>query len=227
MYQRISMDGLSLLDDPPGRSAHYQPFDVDEPFADKFTLSTAVISYGFDSFDVTSSTSYWERELHQTQDYMEGVVRGLGLPSYYIGGGGVGAGDATETLDGDEFSQEIRFASTGEGRLRWLVGGYYSDYSAHREFYSVVPGFAPLFGTDIVAITDNDLTLKQKALFGEASYEITDRLTATVGLRWYSYKSDGIEVGSGLVTAAGGSGSVTTRNNASNDGPVLDRKSVV
>jgi outer membrane receptor for ferrienterochelin and colicin len=37
-YQRITQDGPSAYDSVPGTLAHYQPFDVAEPYADRFTL---------------------------------------------------------------------------------------------------------------------------------------------------------------------------------------------
>src|SRR3546814_8907969 len=46
------------------------------------------------------------------------------------------------------------------------------------------------FGPDSPYNADLPYDIKQKALFGEASYDLTDRLTATAGLRYYDFKEE-------------------------------------
>ncbi len=107
------------------------------------------------------------------------------------------------------FTQEIRLASTGDGPLSWLIGGFYFnedvdvqnglDYGEDTRNYLdfLGAGFANLEAASggILApgssfadetTTREFFTQKNEAfnVFGNVDYEITDRLTATVGLAY-------------------------------------------
>jgi len=47
-YQNISQGGLNTYDSVPGTLAHYQPFDVAEPFSDRFTVYSLTVNYAFE-----------------------------------------------------------------------------------------------------------------------------------------------------------------------------------
>ena len=71
MYQKITQGGPNYVDAPsPGVSyeAHYQPFDLDEPYSDTFTLTTFPIKFDFDSIEVASITAYG-RNSHTVPGY--------------------------------------------------------------------------------------------------------------------------------------------------------------
>ena len=92
-----------------------------------------------------------------------------------------------------QFSQEVRLASPGEDRFSWVVGGYYfHDKLVTRSSYDVLrllrDPSQPLGGFDPVSQIGNAyFPYTQKtdsyAVFGQADYRLTDRLTATLGLR--------------------------------------------
>jgi hypothetical protein len=68
-YQRIAQDNAALVDDPPGtEDAHYQPFDVREPFSDQFTISGLTVKYEGDRYEITSASGYWQRTQRIFQD---------------------------------------------------------------------------------------------------------------------------------------------------------------
>ena len=79
MRQSIDQDGANTVDSPPLNEAHYQPFDVAEPFSDVFNLYTLTVKYNFDSFQLVSATADWDRQQNQTQDISEAM-------QFYIGG---------------------------------------------------------------------------------------------------------------------------------------------
>lgn len=85
---------------------------------------------------------------------------------------------ASETQDSiddlDQFTQELRLASNTAGPLQWQVGFFYFD----TEFLAstVGPGFPPL--------TTLRHTNDSWAIFGQASYDLTERLNVTVGARY-------------------------------------------
>lgn len=198
-HQRLAQEGLSYYDNPPGTEAHYQPADVAEPFADTFRLYNLVADFALTSFNITSATSYWARSQAQVQDISETTQTIFGLPSFSVDSGGAGAVTYVEVDQTKQFSEELRFTSIGDNRFQWLVGGFYSDYTYVGDQNSLAAGFIPLFDTENL-FTGHDLNhLKQRAAFGEVSYKLTDRLSATAGLREYSYTQDGSFTVSGIV----------------------------
>ena len=222
MHQRIAQAGPSTIDSPPLTEAHYQPFDVAEPFADTFDLYSLSASYDFDAFQLTSATGYWDREQDQTQDISEAM-------QFYIGGFfgppanwpyastdtvteggatwyGLGAGTISEYDGTHQFSEELRLTSRGGGPLQWLVGGYYSSYGATSHVFSYYPlssvGFDADFGTNNLADNHRKLDIDQYALFGQVTYDLPHHLQATAGARYYTYHSNSATSVSG-VSASG------------------------
>jgi iron complex outermembrane receptor protein len=97
-------------------------------------------------------------------------------------------------LDVEAVSQEIRYTSPAEDRLRWILGAY---VIATDRFIStgnvfdlgtgVVPAVKteplPQFNPQVSYLADSQDNLAW-AVFGELSYDLTDRLEASVALRY-------------------------------------------
>jgi iron complex outermembrane receptor protein len=205
LYQRITQGGPNTIDVPPGNEVHYQPFDVSEPFQDDFHLYDLTVKYDFGAFQLVSATSDWDRQENQTQDISEAMqdfIGGfLGPPANFpftTAAGGLGAGSISENDYTRQFSEELRAASTGDGPLQWLLGGYYSSFHATSHVFSFYPGFVPLFGTDNLADNHRILGIDQYAVFGEVSYQLPDHFKATVGARYFTYHSDSATSVSGV-----------------------------
>src|SRR6202163_3148311 len=149
MHQSLTQNGPNTIDSPPLHEVHYQPFDVREPFQDKFDLDTLTGKYNFDSFQLVSATAYWDRQQNQPQDISEAMQD-------YIGGFfgppaawpfsstgtvteagntwfGLGAGTISEDDYTRQFSEELRLASTGGDPLEWPGGRYYNSFRANRK----------------------------------------------------------------------------------------------
>jgi iron complex outermembrane recepter protein len=213
LYQRITQGGPNYVDVPPGidYETHYQPFDVDEPYADSFELYTFPIKYDFASVELASITAHYDRRVDLNQDSSEvgqDFLEALnGVPNLsYATAGPLTAYDRDHTA---QTSQEIRLSSTGSGPLQWVVGGFYEDYDAHTVIGTTTPGAAAqsllttLFGGPSYFNLAFQNTLKQYAGFGEVSYQFGP-IRATTGLRYYSYQQlENLTQGGGLVTGAG------------------------
>jgi iron complex outermembrane recepter protein len=222
LYQRIDQGGPNTIDVPPGNEVHYQPFDLAEPFYDKFDLYHLTIKYDFDTFQIVSATASWDREQFQTQDISEAMqdyIGGFFGPSadfpFSTADGGLGAGTITEVDYSRQVSEELRVASTGDSAFQWLAGGYYSNFHATSHVYSYYDGFAALFGTNNLADNHRLIKVDQYALFGEASYLLPASLKATAGLRYFLYHSDSAVSVSGV--SANGT-SATQYGRAQNSG---------
>lgn len=88
---------------------------------------------------------------------------------------------------------ELRISSPQENRLRLLAGLFAQRQTHHIEQNYIIDGIA-----DSITVpgTDSDIWLTQQkrvdrdyAAFGELSFDITDTLTATGGIRVYKYKN--------------------------------------
>jgi iron complex outermembrane recepter protein len=209
LYQKISMGGPDFEDFPPGTEAHYQPFNVPEPFSDRFDLASATVNYDFDWATLTSATGYWSRQQIQTADGSE-ILQNVGdVPAYSASGDlGFGAAGLTETDTTSQFSQEVRLTSNQQHPYRWLVGGFFSNYNSTTDGSFIVPGLATIlggiFGTTDFLTVHRPSRILQSAGFGEGSYDITDKLTATIGLRYFSYNATIQTIESGFVTPTHG-----------------------
>lgn len=199
--QHLSMGGLSYYDDPPGTEAHYQPFNVPEPFSDAYHLYSFVGRLSLPAFTLTSVTGYWNRTQSQVQDISETMQTAFGLPTFNVSSGGVGAESISEADGTRQFTQEVRLASSGNGKFQWLLGGFYSNYTYTQGQFGLGAGYIPIFGTDNLYSLNLDNGLTQSAAFGQISYDLTDRLKATAGLRWYTYSQNSSGTSSGIVAS--------------------------
>jgi iron complex outermembrane receptor protein len=160
---------------------------------------------GFDGFDLTSVTTHTDRSILVSRDAsaLTGSVSvDLGFPS----AGVLLPSRLNDTTELKGFSQELRLSSKGKGPLQWLVGAYYADTDRTYAQRLPTPGYDTFtnarFGAGTAVAVANgfplnspynaDLpyNLKQTALFGELSYELTKELTATTGARYYDYKEE-------------------------------------
>jgi outer membrane receptor protein involved in Fe transport len=185
-YQRITQGGANTYDNPPGTSpaslAHYQPVDTAEPFADEFTLASLVVKARLEGMDLTSSTSVWNREEKQTQDLAEDFQALVQLPFFTYS-------PLTEIDTSHQWSEELRLASSNDSALQWLVGGFYSQFRSNFQQNSVVDDWIPIVGSDNLITESQPQTIRQAAVFGNASYQISPLFKVTAGLRYYDYRS--------------------------------------
>jgi iron complex outermembrane receptor protein len=143
------------------------------------------VDYDFGGVTLTS-ISAWER----ASGYSRGDTDGGAAANF---GGvapnicAVGCGESQGRLRRlDQLTQEIRLASPDTGPFKWQVGGIYFDARDNTEFDQR----AFFLTSNVLGTTPNPnnwVLLRNVntswALFGQASYDLTDRLTATAGVR--------------------------------------------
>ena len=85
-------------------------------------------------------------------------------------------------------SQEIHLASRNDQPLRWIVGAYYEQTTKSlqtRAFFEIPVGSDQYYNPSAVIINRNEGDHNHSwALYGQTDYDLTSRLTATVGLRY-------------------------------------------
>ena len=181
LYQHLSMGAYDEFDAPPGAHylSRYEPFNIPEPISDTVHIESLVITWNVGFADLTSATSYWDRQEMQQQDASESISLTNGtpyLPSPYQ------ENDLTR-----QFSQEIRLTSSGNDRLHWTAGAFYSALtSVWNEYGASVdnPAFDGIFYASV-----NPYHIQQSAVFADGSYKFTDAWKLSAGVRWYSYQS--------------------------------------
>jgi iron complex outermembrane receptor protein len=183
MSQQMSMGAYDEFDSPPGAAymARYEAFPLREPISDLVHLYSLTMTANVGFADLTSATSYWNRNLNQFQDASESIAYTIGaaqqVPVTY------NENDITS-----QFSQEIRLTSHGDDRLRWIAGAFYeSQLSTWKDFAANPLNTAAPKG--IYFSSDNTYRLQQFAAFADGTYSITDALKLSAGLRWYRYTS--------------------------------------
>ncbi|MFC7499095.1 TonB-dependent receptor [Enterovirga sp. GCM10030262] len=176
---------------------------LDEKFSDDTLLLDNVVEWDFGDAAFTSVTSFMDREILVSRDAsaLTGSVSvDLGFPV----AGVLLPSNLRDTTDLQTFTQEVRLTSDTTGPFQWLIGGFYSDVERSYTQRLPTPGYDAFtdarlgegtsdavsngFGPDSPYNADLPYDIKQKAVFGEASYDLTDRFTATAGLRYYDFK---------------------------------------
>jgi iron complex outermembrane receptor protein len=205
MYQEITQGGLNLIDSQPGTDTQYQPYDLAEPFEDRINLASLNLQYHFDVADLTSTTSYWDRDELLRQDGTEEIATVTGAPIYPAEGGfGPTSPTSLEDDKSRQISEEVRLTSVGNTAFKWLVGYFYQDFESDWNLYVPTPDAVPLTGTGDGFTQIQPTDILQQSFFGEASYTFLEKLTATAGLRRYYYHGTVNTAVSGWLSSSGG-----------------------
>ena len=218
IYQKVTADGFNREEKfnlyanpftttvPPVTFGDNQQYLLQrEKFEDKTTIADLVAKVGFRGFDLTSVTTYTDRSILVSRDAsaLTGSVSvDLGFPR----AGVLLPSRLNDTTDFKGFTQELRLSSNGKGPLQWVAGAFYADSDRKYAQRLPTPGYdtftnavlgagttaavANGYGPDSPYNADLPYNLKQFALFGEVSYDLTSQLTGTAGLRYYDYKEE-------------------------------------
>ncbi len=81
----------------------------------------------------------------------------------------------------DQISQELQLLGSAlNDSLLWQLGAYYLNEDGQQQFSGTVPGIAPTPAFDEAI----DNTTDSYAVYGEATYRVTEELSVTGGARW-------------------------------------------
>lgn len=225
--QSLESDGVFFADPELGGldDLEIERFEADR-LEDNFSNTSWTVEGRIAWLDVVYTGAYTDRESTQRADYTDYLFAGQYLP-YYICDGSVtypGAADPSGVCQApnlyinsfsktEVFTQELRFSTPDDWRVRFQGGGFYSDLSLEERVDFAYPGnvlaqpfgpFAPNFPqtsgffsdpgpfpADTIFRNDIRRTDEQWGVFGEASFDIVpDLLTATFGARYYDVVVD-------------------------------------
>ena len=185
-----------------------------EDFKDETLIADLTASYDFGPAEVTSVTSYINRDILVSRDasaltHSVSIDLGLDLDVTNV------PSNLRDTTDLKTWTQELRVGSTGDGPFQWLVGGFYSD--VERVYAQRLPtptydsyvdaalgagtsaAVANGFPADSPYNADLPYDIKQLAAFGEASYDF-GQFKITAGARYYDFEEERDFVSGGLFS---------------------------
>ena len=195
MYQHQHQDDDSSFfstNSNPSEHEFNATREFPSPIDNHFVLPSLDLRYDGSSFDVISTTSYFDHGSHLYQDYTHFISSVLfGTPYLFLPG---------EVESADHFdiqrnwTQEVRLQSHGGERLNWVVGGFYGHNLQTSSQVNNDPDLNALlarFGAPPLPLLPGNHALnqflsdtdKQEALFGQADFEIFSGFKATAGLR--------------------------------------------
>jgi outer membrane receptor protein involved in Fe transport len=163
---------------------------------DRWYLAALTVEGKVANLDMTYAAGYLNRTVDSHLDYADyGFFYDtvLGYGSYFIGEDGVTPISPAQRINArDDYtkeSHELRFASPADKRLRFIAGVFYQE-QVH-EIYQryIIDGFFNAWEvptlSDTIWLTSQRRVDVDKAVFGEISFDLTDQLTATGGLRLF------------------------------------------
>ncbi|MEO8618906.1 MAG: TonB-dependent receptor [Sphingomicrobium sp.] len=190
---------------------------------DKWWQASLTIEGKIANFDVTYAGAYMKRQVDGAFDYVDysyfyDALYGYG--AYWYDNAGDPINPNQYVRSDDRFtkqSHELRFTSPADKPLRLVAGLFYQRQSHNIEQNYIIDGLADDL---VVPGTASNIWLTQQirvdrdyAVFGELSYDITPKLTATVGGRYYKFDnslvgffgfSDGYSSGTGVAACFDG-----------------------
>lgn len=147
------------------------------------------IEYDFGPITVTSVTSYWNGNLASRGDIDGGAGTAVPFPAQ--------SQDDVPALD--QVTQELRLASNGDNALSYQAGLFYFDERIRIASFN--------FGTPTSLVPNVTALQRQKStafgLFGSMTYDLSDQLALTGGLRYNKDKRDFTATRTGVFGAVG------------------------
>ena len=177
---------------------------IDEPSSADFTMINVDSNTELGIGTLTTVTSYIDHEFSQSFETSDLIPVVLGIPNQQFPAPGV-LNNVTELQD---LVLEIRLASHGESRFNWLLGAFFDSQektflqdAPHIGLTAALasfglPDLATLVGAPAPGIPDNifesrsEFDETQIAVFGELSFDLTDRIRLILGARWFDFEQD-------------------------------------
>jgi iron complex outermembrane receptor protein len=183
----------------PSRDIYDRLADVDGPIRSHQTQQgvSAIVDYDFGGVTLTSVSAAreWFWKPANDRDYTAlDIVRQSANPSKQT-----------------QYSQELRLASNGSKAVDWVAGLYYFDqnitttgvteYGRDASYWLFPAANVPAALLDgYIIFNDSSIDTRSAAAFGQLTWNVTDRLKLTPGLRYTHEKKDAYYV----ATTAGG-----------------------
>lgn len=186
MINRIDVDGDNIT---RGGGENEFLAEVLNPRSDDYDLYSLTLNYDFDAFQLTSVSSYSERDASLFTVDSDIAIAGFVAPFQAIFSDDPVNSSIFQQIEHNEsFSQEIRLVSNTDGRLDWTAGVWYRDADFTDQFSRLTTP-APTYGgagdiSFLLGLPPGSIAIGPNPLGGELGSIIpgnfsTDRNTAS------------------------------------------------
>jgi outer membrane receptor protein involved in Fe transport len=170
----------------------------DNKIEDENQIYSGQVSYDFGAIKATSITSYFTRErrraIYEPISSLVLSLQTLRLPNPFAAQAFV-----EDTIENDQFSEELRFVSNLSGPFNFVAGGFYRDFEFEYRDAEVFSDAYLALGLPSRVNSENvefrtgaappDVALinsgEQISLFLDGSYAVTEKVTLSAGVRWH------------------------------------------
>lgn len=234
--QKIEADGLPFADIDADNTTEQRFFDLDEPGSDKWYVANGTFNWDTGAGSLLSTTSWYDRTTSEWEEetaflhFLFDQV--IGIPIDPL------ASVINTTEEYSSFVQEIRFASSFDGPFSFIAGVFYQDLQLDHHYpravqtglheaideFTGVPGLGQdcefgfcLTDDDLIFTDVQEVKTEEVAVFGDLSYQISDRWSVTAGGRYYDNKVSAADSSDGF--ANGGPSSFSDKQSESGFNP--------
>jgi iron complex outermembrane recepter protein len=198
MGQVTKANGMYAYDANLGdlKIGHFNPDDA----KDSWIQAALTVEGKIGDFELVYAGAYLDRNVHSRTDYSDysywyDVQAGYGAYIYDNNGDLINPSQYVVGKDGyTMWSNELRLSSPRDQRFRF-VAGLFAQNSEHTiqqdyKINNLADTIAVTGWPDSIWLTEQTRTDKSYALFGEMYFDITEKLTATAGIRFFQTKND-------------------------------------
>jgi outer membrane receptor protein involved in Fe transport len=200
----LTIDALAVVHNVSGAlddyfladGAYNEHYEELQPVRDDFQLFSGTLTWDLGPVRLTGIGSHTHRNFNYSYDFSQffrtfGALYPVGSASYNAFNAQAPAVANSPQITSTD-TAEVRLASNDHGPLQWTTGFYYSKREGNFDSnilrangvtgYVLPVSAATLLGQRVIGDE-----LKQFAGFAEATYDITDRLSVTGGIRYFDY----------------------------------------
>ena len=211
-------------------------YAIPQPTKDHFYLPSLSVDYDLGLFSIKSITSYLSRSASGSNQFFHSYLQALyypQVPNYYA--------DELVQRHQDNFTQELRFTSNGDGRLNWVAGIYYASNREESYFTQREPlanavelavtgktitqllGSAPIGpNQDIIGIDNRVAREEELAEFVDATFKVTQKFKISAGVRASHTEFGFSELGLGPIQV-GASGHPVSSSGGTSEHPIAPK----
>jgi iron complex outermembrane receptor protein len=198
MYQEQEAEGVWSHDPEDLGDLKAQVFFPEFQDEDWIQSTLTVEGNLLDTVDFVYAVSHLDRDVLAADDYtgyaeyMESLYASYDYSCYHYDALG-GCADPSQFISSDErftrLSHEVRLQSAGESPFRWIVGAFTQKQVHDFDLQWILPDLNPAAsvvenGTSVWQ-TYQIRTDRDEAIYGEFSYDFTDTISATLGIRHF------------------------------------------
>lgn len=168
---------------------------------DGWAQAALTITGKIGNFDLTYSAGYFDRGLQTQNDYSDYTYAytsyyGPGFASYFLDSAGNQIDPTQRTIGRDHFTkhtEELRIASPSEDRFRFVAGLFFERQTHKINQNYQIPGLDPAGSVTgwpgTFWLTQEMRVDRDLAAYGQATYDLTDQLSLTGGVRVFEARN--------------------------------------